>query len=71
MFCNNIVFVYVSILFPWLVIFCELQRWLEEEGACDFLWDSSMAKKKSTCDFFVGFSHGQSWRVLVIFHELW
>jgi hypothetical protein len=41
-FCNIIVFVYVSIFFPWLVIFFELQQWLEEEGACDFLWDSSM-----------------------------
>jgi len=50
-FCNIIVFVYVSIFFPWLVIFCELQRLLEEEGVCDFLWDSSRAKKKATCDF--------------------
>jgi len=38
------VFVYVSIFFPWLVIFCELQQWLEEEGVCDFLWDLATVK---------------------------
>jgi hypothetical protein len=37
--------------FQWLVIFCELQRLLEE-GVYDFLWDSSMAKKKLLVIFY-------------------
>jgi hypothetical protein len=54
-FCNIIVFVYVSIFFPWLVIFCGIHQWL----------------KKMLLVIFYGFFHGQSWRVIVIFHELW
>ncbi len=38
--------------------------------ACGFLWDPTLAKERVQW-FFMGFNHGQNYRMHMIFHELW